>query len=308
MNLPPFALAASQVSTIPAGLPLFPAGLPGLIEPAQPEEVTDDRGPGYLDRFVAQVTVPTLTPYLPLAAAATGAAVLICPGGGYHGVAIDKEGHDIARWLNSFGVAGLVLKYRSPSAAKGPQCRPYGPLRDAQRALRLARARVAEWRLDPGRIGILGFSAGGHLAASASTRFADSDETDAALAALSCRPDFTVLAYPVVSFTADGVTHVGSRTNLLGPNPPEELKARFSCELQVTKETPPAFLVHTGDDPVPVANSILYYQALRRAGVAAEMHLYPEGGHGYGMRVRGFGVDTWPERCRDWLGRRLAAR
>lgn len=306
MNLPPFALAAAQALTIPDALPIYASGPAAPTSPPVAEEVADDRGPGYLDRFVSHVTVPTLTVYLPPAGTATGAGVVVCPGGGYHGVAIDKEGHDIARWLNRFGVAGFVLKYRSPSAAKGPQSRPYGPLRDAQRALRLVRSRAGEWGIRPDCLGILGFSAGGHLAASASTRFADSDEPDPALAALSCRPDFTVLIYPVVSFTADGVTHVGSRNNLLGPNPPEELKRRFSCELQVGKDTPPAFLVQTEDDAVPVANSILYYQALKQAGVPAEMHLYPEGGHGYGMRVRGFGVDTWPDRCREWLLRRAA--
>ena len=297
MSLPPFTLATGHKAAIPAAIPL------GTSEPNDVPEIDDGRGPDYLDRFISQVTVATLTPYPAPAATATGAAVLICPGGGYHGVAIDKEGHDIARWLNSFGVAGFVLKYRSPNSAVGPRCQPHGPLRDAQRALRLIRARAAGWRLDTGRIGILGFSAGGHLAASASTLFADSAESDPALAGLSCRPDFTVLIYPVISFTAAGVLHAGSRHNLLGPQPPAELARHFSCELQVTKETPPAFLAHTGDDPVPVANSLLYYQALQQAGVGAEVHIFPEGGHGYGMRQRGFAVDSWPERCREWLAR-----
>ena len=295
MNLPPFTLATERKAEIPAALPLRAS------EPNDVPEVDDGRGPDYLDRFISQITVATLTPYPAPAATATGAAVLICPGGGYHGVAIDQEGHDIARWLNGFGVAGVVLKYRSPNPAPGPRCQPYGPLRDAQCALRLLRSRAQEWRLDVGRVGILGFSAGGHLAASASTLFADSTESDPALACLSCRPDFTVLVYPVVSFTAEGVLHAGSRSNLLGAKPSEELARHFSCELQVTKETPPAFLAHTGDDGVPVANSLLYYQALQRAGVRAELHVFPEGGHGYGMRPRGFAVDSWPERCREWL-------
>jgi acetyl esterase/lipase len=295
MSQPPFTLATERRGELPPAIPLR-TGAPS----AQPEP-DDDRGPGYLDRFLSPVTAATLTPYLPPASAATGAAVLICPGGGYQGVAIDKEGHDIARWLNSFGVAGLVLTYRSPNPAAGPRCQPDGPLRDAQRAVRLIRSQARAWRLDAGRVGILGFSAGGHLAASASTLFADSAEPDAALARVSCRPDFTVLIYPVVSFTAVGVLHAGSRDNLLGAAPPAELARRFSCELQVTGETPPAFLVHTGDDAVPVANSLLYYQALQRVGVPAELHVFPEGGHGYGMRQRGFAVDSWPERCREWL-------
>jgi acetyl esterase/lipase len=295
MSQPPFTLVKERLGDLPAAIPLRTS------EPTDVPELDDGRGPDYLDRFITQVTVATLTPYLPAAAAATGAAVLICPGGGYHGVAIDKEGHDIARWLNHFGVAGFVLKYRSPNPAAGPRCQPYGPLRDAQRALRLIRSRASEWRLDEGRVGILGFSAGGHLAASASTLFTDSAEAEPALAGIACRPDFTVLIYPVVSFTAAGVLHAGSRHNLLGAQPPAELSRHFSCELQVTKETPPAFLVHTGDDGLPVANSLLYYQALQQAGVRAELHLFPEGGHGYGMRPAARGIDSWPERCREWL-------
>jgi acetyl esterase/lipase len=157
--------------------------------------------------------------------------------------------------------------------------------------------------VDPQRLGILGFSAGGHLAASASTLFRESDESDAALAGLSCRPDFTVLVYPVISCVAEGVFHAGCRDSLLGADAAADLARRFSAELRVSKETPPAFLVHTGDDSVPVANSLLYYHALQRLGVAAEMHLFAEGGHGYGMRQRGLAIDTWPERCREWLTR-----
>lgn len=301
MKAPPFSLATGRLAELPTAIPLGTSAAQGV------PEVDDGRGPDYLDRFISQVTVATLTPYPAPAASATGAAVLVCPGGGYCGVAIDKEGHDIARWLNSFGVAGFVLKYRSPNPPLGPRCQPDGPLRDAQRALRLIRSRAREWRLDAGRLGILGFSAGGHLAASASTLFGDSAEPDRALAKLSCRPDFTVLVYPVISCSAVGVLHAGSRDNLLGAAPTADLARRFSAELQVTRETPPAFLVHTGDDGVPVANSLLYYQALQRAGVGAELHLFAEGGHGYGMHQRGVAVDSWPERCREWLLRVAAA-
>jgi len=301
MSLPEHTLAPERLGELPAAVPL------GTCAPTGIPEIVDDRGPGFLDRFIAQVTEAALTPYPVHGAGAPSPAVLVCPGGGYYGVAIDKEGHDIARWLNSFGVAGFVLTYRSPSPAQGPHCRPYGPLRDAQRALRLVRRRATEWGVDPGHVGILGFSAGGHLAASASTLFRDSDEPDAALAGLSCRPDFTVLVYPVVTLTAEGVFHAGSRNSLMGADASAELQRHFSAELQVSKETPPAFLAHTGDDGVPVANSILYYQALQRLKVPAEMHLFADGGHGYGMRPRGLAVDSWPERCREWL-LRLCAR
>lgn len=303
MTLPPFALSADQAGTLPAALPLYPTATGTPDGQDAPDEVVESRGEAYLDRFIARVCRPTLTPYLPPTGRATGAGVMICPGGAYRGVAIDKEGHDIARWLNSFGMAGFVLKYRSPSPDRGPQCRPDGPWRDAQAGLRLIRAHAADWGLRPGAIGVMGFSAGAHLAATVSTLTA----LDGAASEAPCpRPDFTVLLYPVISMTVPGLCHEGSCANLLGQGASADLRQRFSCECQVNPETPPAFLAQTQDDAVPVANSLVYYQALARSGVPAEMHLYPEGGHGYGLRRRGLGIDAWPEHCREWLLRRLA--
>lgn len=309
MNPPPFTLAIDQVHTIPEPVELWHEGEPPWISPdSRVEASVEERGDGFLDRFLTNVTVPTLTPYLPDRGSRPRIAVLICPGGAYRGVAIDKEGHDIARWLNDRGIAAFVLQYRGPSPERAPHCRPSGPLRDAQRALRLIRTRAHDWRVDPRCLGIMGFSAGGHVAASASTLFTDTHETDPQLAGVSCRPDFTILVYPVISFTEPGTTHSGSRANLLGPVPSEALMTHFSCELQVTAKTPPAFMVQTGDDTVPVNNSICYYQALQAAGVPAELHVYAQGGHGYGMRVRDLPIGSWTERCAEWLAAMAGTR
>jgi acetyl esterase/lipase len=243
---------------------------------------------------------PTLTIYLPAKEKATGAAVVIFPGGGYGHLAMDHEGHQIARWLNSFGVAGFILKYRHRNSGAG-----YGhpaPLQDAQRAIRMVRNRAKQWNIDPGRIGIIGFSAGGHLASSAGTHFQNrfSDAKDA-IDQNSCRPDFMILVYPVVSFT-EQYTHIGSRNNLLGKNPDRNLVENLSNEKQVTTETPPTFLVHANDDkPVPPENSIYFYLALRKAKVPAEMHIYERGGHGFGPGTKHGPVSSWMARCADWM-------
>ena len=243
---------------------------------------------------------PTLTIYLPSEEKATGAAVVICPGGGYGHLATDHEGHQIARWLNSFGVAGFILQYRHRGSGSG-----YGhpaPLQDAQRAVRMVRARADEWNVDPARIGILGFSAGGHLASSAGTHFQNrySDVKDS-IDQVSCRPDFMILIYPVVSFT-ESFTHKGSRRNLLGENPEKELVENLSNERQVTQETPPTFLVHGNDDKVvPPENSIFFYLALRKTKVPAEMHIYENGRHGFGLGKRFGAVSSWQVRCEAWM-------
>jgi acetyl esterase/lipase len=225
---------------------------------------------------------PSLTIYLPTEEKATGTAVVICPGGGYGGLAMGHEGHQIAEWLNSFGVAGFILKYRHRNSGAG-----YGhpaPIQDAQRAIRTVRGRAASWGVDPGRIGIIGFSAGGHLASSAGTHFsksyyADVDDLDR----VSCRPDFMILGYPVISFT-EGYAHTGSMRNLLGKDPDRAMQELFSNEKQVSAETPPTFLVHTCEDRVvPPENSIYFYLALRQAKVPAEMHIYLKGRHGVGL-------------------------
>jgi len=243
---------------------------------------------------------PTLTIYLPPMEKATGTAVVICPGGGYGHLAMDHEGHQIARWLNSFGVAGFILKYRHRNSGAG-----YGhpaPLQDAQRAISMVRSRAEEWNINPGRIGILGFSAGGHLASTAGTHF-HKGRADAKhpIDRVSCRPDFMVLIYPVISLV-EWCAHSGSRWNLLGDKPDENLVENLSNERQVTSETPPTFLVHADEDKgVPAENSIYFYLALRKARVPAEMHIYQKGRHGFGLGKKQGPVSSWPLRCADWM-------
>ncbi len=241
------------------------------------------------------VDVPTLTLYLPPKEKRTGAAIIVCPGGGYTHLA-DHEGGPVAEWLNSLGVTAFVLKYRL-----GPRYHHPAPMQDAARAIRLVRARAGEWGLDPQRIGILGFSAGGHVASTAGTHF-DSGKTDASdpIERVSSRPDLMVLIYPVITMREK--THAGSKLNLLGAAPTPELIGLLSNDEQVTKETPPAFLVHTmTDTAVPVENSLQFVMALRKAGVPFEFHLYERGPHGFGLGQKDPILATWPDRCADWL-------
>lgn len=274
-------------------IPLWPDGVPGA--PAElPAETTKDREGGG-DRWVTGVHVPTITVVHPHEERATGIAVVICPGGGYGGLALDKEGHDIARWFAEFGVTGVVLKYRMPRSG-GIVHGAEAPLSDVARALELVHESADEWGLDGDRIGVMGFSAGGHLAASASTLLAER------------RPDFSILVYPVISME-EGVGHAGSRRNLLGKAPSEELVARFSCDERVTADTPPAFLVHTWDDHVLPENSLRYATACHRAGVPVELHLFERGGHGYGMKKPELPVGAWPELLKAWMAdRKLVGR
>jgi acetyl esterase/lipase len=228
---------------------------------------------------------PTLGIYLPPADKASGAGVVICPGGGYAHLSMDKEGSEIAAWLNDRGLAGFVLKYRL-----GPRYHHPAPLDDANRALRYVREHAAELRVKPDRIGIWGFSAGGHLAATAATHF------DA-----GTRPDFVILAYPVITFEPP-YAHQGSRKYLLGAEPDPKLVQNLSNETQVTAETPPTFLFHTsGDKTVPSENSVLFYLALRKAGVPAELHIYERGPHGVGLAQKDPVLSSWPSRLADWL-------
>lgn len=251
---------------------------------------------------IGSVQVPDIAVYLPSKRSATGQAVIICPGGGYHYLAYDWEGSDVARYLNSIGVAAMVLKYRLP--VYGNIVEPHKvPLMDAQRAMRLVRFNAARWNIDPHKIGIMGFSAGGHLASTLGTHFDQGNPaaTDSA-ERMSCRPDFMILMYPVISF-ADSVTHKGSREALIGKDQDEKMITFYSNELQVTKDTPPAFLVHSGDDKaVPVENSLLMYQALRAQNIPAEMHIFPEGGHGFGLNIGNEHVGSWANSLRLWLG------
>jgi acetyl esterase/lipase len=243
------------------------------------------------------VDKPKITVYLAPADRATGSAVVVCPGGGYRVVAADHEGKQIALWLNSIGVSAFVLQYRLGERYRHPV-----PLEDAQRAIRLVRSRSKEWRVDPRRIGILGFSAGGHLASTAATHFDDgqpgaTDPVDRE----SSRPDFAVLCYAVISLE-DPPAHAGSRRSLLGDAPDPALVALLSNEKQVTPRTPPTFLWHTADDTaVPVENSLLFFEALHKAGVPGELHVFPHGRHGLGLAPGDPAVSQWARLCAVWM-------
>jgi acetyl esterase/lipase len=241
--------------------------------------------------------VPTLTVYLPRTMTASTPAVVICPGGGYRNLASNHEGRQVASHFNSLGVAAFVLRYRL-----GPRYHHPIELGDAQRAIRTLRSAATQWQLDPARIGIVGFSAGGHLAMSTSTLF-DSGDPRAAdeIDRAGSRPDFVVLGYPVISMVA-GWTHKGSKTNLLGDTPDESLARKLSGEFAVTKETPPTFIFHTADDPaVPVENSVHYFIALRQAGVPAEMHVFEHGPHGVGLANDNAALSPWSTLLTNWL-------
>lgn len=277
-------------------LPLWPGGVPGeKTGHGVTEKVTwgDDGFPR-----IGQVVEPQLYIARPHPDKDTGAAVVVFPGGGYSIVAVANEGYPSRQWLTENGITAVMVKYRLPNDAIMAD-KTVGPLQDAQEAIRTVRRKAGEWGLDPKRIGVLGYSAGGHLAASLSTMYADAvyPVTDG----VSARPDFSILIYPVVHFGME-TTHKGSQTNLLGPNPTEELLARFSPERRVTADTPPAFLVHSGDDRgVPLENSVAYFLALRKAGVPGELHLYETGGHGYGLGREAQTNANWPAACIAWL-------
>lgn len=243
-----------------------------------------------------ELDAPTMTVYRPSAEKATGASVVICPGGGYSHLA-DHEGRPIAEWLNGLGVTGIVLKYRL-----APRHRHPAMIQDAARAIRTVRARAEEWGLDPGRVVILGFSAGGHLASTAGTHFeAGRADADDPVDRQSSRPDRMILVYPVIAL-ATPFAHGGSRKNLLGEDPSRALVESLSNETQVTAETPPAFLVHSDADRSVVAeNSLLFALALRRAKVPVELHLYEKGRHGFGLGGDDPILKTWPELCARWL-------
>jgi acetyl esterase/lipase len=281
---PLLALALLLLSVTPAAAQskkyaLWPEGAPG----AKGKEERD---------------TPSVTAYLPPADKATGAAVVICPGGGYGFLAMDHEGHQVARWVNSLGVAGIILQYRI-----APRYHHPAPLQDAQRALRFTRAHAKQWGIDPHRVGILGFSAGGHLASTAATHF-DDGKPDAPdpIDRLGCRPDFAVLVYPVITLTRP-YAHLGSRDNLLGSRKGDaRLVESLSNERQVTKATPPTFLAHTSEDTaVPPENSVLFYLALHKAGVPAELHVFQQGAHGLGLGPKRLPFSRWPALCADWM-------
>ncbi len=258
---------------------LWPEGAPGALGEADKDK-------------------PRLLVYLPEKEKANGSAIVICPGGGYGGLAMGHEGHEIAAWANSLGTAGLILDYRHRGKGYGHPA----PLLDAQRALRMARHNSDTWGIDPARLGIMGFSAGGHLASSAGTHF-DAGKADAKdlVDRHSCRPDFLILCYAVIAFD-EPYTHRGSQRNLLGADADKELVRSMSSEKQVTEKTPPAFLWHTTEDTgVPPQNSLYFYLAMKKAGVPAELHIFEKGRHGVGLARNIPGTSAWPARCADWL-------
>lgn len=272
-------LAATGSAAEPERIPLWAAGAPGT--PATKPE-----------------NEPHLLLYRAAAAPAATPAVVVCPGGGYGHLAVDHEGHQIAEYFNSLGVTAFVLIYRNNSSGHQHPV----PMLDGQRAIRTARARAAEWNIDPARIGVMGFSAGGHLASTLGTHFdrGQANATDA-IDRASSRPDFLILCYPVISMTEDFM-HRGSRENLLGKNADEALARSMSNEKQVTADTPPTFIFQTdADTAVPAENCVSFYLALRRAKVPAEMHIYQNGPHGVGLARDVPATSTWSDRLRDWL-------
>lgn len=288
--------ATAAAAEEPKTYPLWPEGAPGALG----KETGDEFHAG---------DVPTITVYRPEPSKATGASVVICPGGGYGFLATEHEGKDVAAWLNSLGVTGVILKYRLAPKYHHPAF-----LHDAQRAVRTVRAKSKEWGLDPKRVAILGFSAGGHLASTAATHF-DTGKPDASdpIDRESCRPDLAILVYPVVALSTP-YGHTGSLKNLLGENPSKEQVEELSNELRVSPQTPPTFLAHTNEDSgVPPENSLLFVLALRKAKVPVEFHLFEKGPHGLGLGT-GWKTKTmniapdkdfqeWPKLCASWLKR-----
>ena len=273
------AQAADSMRALPA-IPLWAAGAPGA------------KGDSTADR-------PVMTPYLPPAGRANGTAVVVFPGGGYQNLAMDHEGLQVARWLTSLGVTAFVSRYRL-----GPRYQHPAMLQDAQRALRIVRARAKEWGVDTARIGVLGFSAGGHLASTAGTQFADAVPGSAdALERVTSRPDFMLLIYPVITMS-DPYVHRGSRRNLLGAEPTDSMIRALSSEQRVTPRTPPTFLVHSTDDAgVPVENSLAFFRAVKGANVPVELHVFEKGRHGFGLGGTDPALSTWPSLAATWMRR-----
>ena len=275
---------------------LWPGGIPGSIENSSftEEAVKGDDG---ITR-VFRVKDPELIVYPAPKDIATGTAVIICPGGGYHILAIDHEGYYVAEWLNTLGITVFVLKYRLPSD-EIMKDKSTGPLQDAQRAIRIVRKNAKKWNIDPDKTGIMGFSAGGHLASTLSTHYDEKTYDDNT--GISAKPDFSLLIYPVISMDK-AVTHMGSRTYLLGNEPSPEQVKHFSNDKMVTKNTPMTFLALAGDDnAVPVKNSINYFLALKQFDIPAELHIYEKGGHGFGIKNLKGTVAEWPQDCEYWL-------
>ncbi|SNC68133.1 Acetyl esterase/lipase [Hymenobacter gelipurpurascens] len=286
-------IVTTALAQTPSVIPLY-AGLVPDSKPSKVQEtIVNEKG----KIRISNVVQPTLTVYRAAPDKANGTAVIICPGGGYARLAVDHEGYDVAKRFNEMGITAFVLKYRLPNAQSQTD-KSIAPLLDAQQAIRLVRQRAKEFGINQARVGLMGFSAGGHLASTAGTHFArpvgdTKDQT-------SVRPDFLMLLYPVISFS-DSLMHAGSRNNLIGEKPTVEQTRQYSNELQVSGQTPPTFLVHAQDDAtVPVQNSLVFYEACLKHKVPVEMHLYPKGGHGFGMN-NATTKDNWTDRLQNWL-------
>jgi acetyl esterase/lipase len=278
-------------------IPLWPAGkLPNYQKTDEDEksESTD------IVR-ISKVQAPEIAVFLPSKKNATGQAIIICPGGGYAYLAYNWEGTDVAKLLNAKGITAIVLKYRLPNA-KSNITPHLSPLMDAKRAVRMVRANADKWGIKKNNIGIMGFSAGGHLASTLATHFDDgAKNSNDSIEQQSSRPDFAVLVYPVISMDKK-ITHMGSHNNLIGENADSSLTNLYSNELQVTKQSPPTFLLHATDDKaVPVENSLRFYQALKDNGVAVEMHIFPWGGHGFGLALGKGSLEAWTDLLVTWM-------
>lgn len=250
---------------------------------------------------IINVQTPTLEVFLPARKTSSNKGVVICPGGGYHLLSYDSEGTAIAKWFNSKGIAAFVLKSRLPDS-KSIVVRHEAPLQDAQRAIRYVRSHAETFGVSPDEIGVIGFSAGGHLASTLGTQYDKSNSfKETPIDTISARPNFMALIYPVITMD-ESFTHMGSRKNLIGQRPIKALIKGYSNELQVTSDTPRTFLVHSGDDKaVPIKNSLRFYEALKANDVEAELHVYPNGGHGYGLALGKGRLQSWPERLYEWL-------
>lgn len=286
------ALVCCSVHDVLAQKPLYPDKIPNSTNAENLEEIQTKPGG---DSLAFKVSVPTISAYIPPKEIANGTAVIIFPGGGYRTLVMKREGSDMAKKFNQLGVAAFVVKYRLPDV-RIMQDKSIGPLQDAQQAIKTVREKAKEWNINPDKIGIMGFSAGGHLASTAGTHFEKNYIENKERTSL--RPDFMLLVYPVISFT-DSLGHTGSRQNLIGPDLSAERIRLFSNEYHVSKNTPPTFLIHAGTDVVvPVMNSVVFYEKMLKQGASAEMHIYSKGEHGFGTYPL---FDEWFGRCTTWM-------